>query len=304
MRVSTSQQFDSMVQDIQYVRQRQVEGWNKIATGKRLSQPAEAPGDAVQLMGVQQEMVQIQHYLNTITAVSTQLSREDILLTAYNGQLQSVRELILRANNPLPGNEGLKALAQELGQWRNSIIDLLNTQDADSNFLFSGFQSAVPPIKKVGNNYIFNEDNNQRQVTIAPGRHITVNDTAHQLCFAINDGQSSTFNLITSLGELSQQLLFPDDMLAEKLARHLIRVDLTLAQAGAVQTDLGSRMKVLENIQDNYKQANLYYAEQAGRLGDLDYGEALTRLNQERIAIEAASKGLSEISHLTLFNYL
>ena len=304
MRVSTTQQHARLVQDLQSLRQRQVEGWDKIATGKRINQPAEAPGSAIEMLGIRQETDQLDQYLNTIATVYARLAKEDILLQSYTSSLQSIRDLILSANNPARGNGGLNTLAQELAQWRNRVIDTLNSQDAEGHYLFAGFATNTAPVKKTDAGYIFNNDNNQRLIRVSQSSRITENNTAFQLCFAIANERGGTFNCLTELDTLYELLKAPPADLSKQLTAHLIRIDQTRNQIGSLHTNLGTRMKILDNLRDNYKQIRLYYQEQVSRLGDLDYGTALTQLNQDKVAIEAASKGLSEVSRLTLFNYL
>ena len=304
MRVSTSQQYNQLLHDFQTTRQRQVDGWSKIATGERISQPSEAPGDAVQLSWISQESAQINHYLTAIHTLSSQLAQEDILLNNYNTSLQAIRDLILQANNPAIGQSGRSALAQELLQWKNNIINKLNAQDAEGNYLFSGFRSNTPPIQKTNDAYIFNDNANQRQVFISHSAHLAANDTAHQLCFAIADSKGGTFNLILALDSLHKAMISTDVNINQQLATSLVQIDQTMAQAGAVQTDLGARMKILDQYADSYKQAQMYFQQQAGKLNDLDYASAISKLSQDKIAIEAASKGMAEMSKLSLFSYL
>jgi flagellar hook-associated protein 3 FlgL len=37
---------------------------------------------------------------------------------------------------------------------------------------------------------------------------------------------------------------------------------------------------------------------------DLDYTEAITRMNKDQLALQAAQSGFSKISQLSLFNYI
>jgi flagellar hook-associated protein 3 FlgL len=42
----------------------------------------------------------------------------------------------------------------------------------------------------------------------------------------------------------------------------------------------------------------------AGKIGDLDYAEAASRLNEEMVALQAAQQSFAKIQGLSLFNYI
>ncbi|USE38274.1 flagellin [Endozoicomonas sp. SCSIO W0465] len=308
MRVSTAQQQAMILQDVQNISQRQLEGWNQVATGKQITQPAQAPGNWTQLQSVNREISQTNHYLNTITALTSQLQLEDTLLQSYTGYLQDIRSLVLQANNPALAAVDLATLGQEVMQWRNAIIGLLNTRDAEGYYLFAGSQTSTPPVTVTtasdgSESFVFNTNNDIRQITVASDITMSSTDSADALCFTVNDGESG-FNAILMLSQIEQTLQAPPTNLSTLIAGYLEQLDQAQNQADSVHAALGTRMKALEGIRSDHQEAGLYFQEQVAQLDDLDYANAISNLTRQKVQYEAALKGLSEVENLSLFKYL
>jgi flagellar hook-associated protein 3 FlgL len=75
--------------------------------------------------------------------------------------------------------------------------------------------------------------------------------------------------------------------------------NLTLSQAqnGSDQTVVQSQLDVLSETALRFKST-------LSEIEDLDYAEAVTRMNKEMMALEAAMGSFSKISGLTLFDYI
>ncbi len=318
MRISTFQQQTAILQDVLSLNQRQVEGWSQVATGQKITQPSQAPGDWTQLQGVRRQISQLDQYINSIDTLLAQLSREDVMLNSYTGYLQDIRSLILKANNGALAAVDLASMAGQVHQWQNAIIGLLNDRDAEGNYLFAGSETNTPPVtvnqtstpgsdetgaEGTGETFVFNTNNDTRQITVAFDITMSSTDNAESMCFTINDGGSG-FNLITLLGQLGATLSEPSDNIATLLAGYLVSIDQAQNQVGAIYADLGTRIKALQGIRDDHQRVRLYFQELAGQLGDLDYSSALSQLSLRKVQLEAALKGIAEIDSLSLFNYL
>ena len=326
MRVSTVQQQAMILQDVLSLNQRQVEGWSQVATGQQITQPFQAPGDWTQLQGVRRQISQLDHYTDSIDTLLAQLNQEDVMLSSYTSYLQDIRILILKANNGALAAVDLASMAGQINQWQSAIIGLLNSRDAEGYFLFAGSETSTPPVAlaapdtetgKTGvagggetggdgagsATFVFNRNNDIRQITVASDITMSSTDNAESMCFTIDDGESG-FNLITLLGQLQKTLLESPDNLATLLAGYLINIDQTQSQVNSIHADLGTRINTLRGVRGDHQQAGLYLQELAGQLGDLDYSSALSQLSLQKVQLEAALKGLAEIDSLSLFNYL
>ena len=335
MRVSTVQQQAMIMQDVLSLNQRQVQGWSQVATGQQITQPFQAPGDWTQLQGVRRQISQLDHYIDSIDTLLAQLNQEDVMLSSYTNYLQDIRILILKANNGGLAAVDLATMAGQIYQWQNAIIGLLNSRDAEGYYLFAGSETSTPPVALAApdtvtgktsieggsgetsgdsgsdlagdgaesDKFVFNTNNDIRQITVASDITMSSTDNAESMCFTISDGGSG-FNLITLLGQLQETLLASPDDVATLLASYLVGIDHTQSQVNSIHADLGTRINSVRGVRSDHQQVRLYLQELAGQLGDLDYSSALSQLSLQKVQLEAALKGLAEIDNLSLFNYL
>ena len=325
MRVSTVQQQAMIMQDVLSLNERQAQGWSQVATGQQITQPFQAPGDWTQLQGVSRQVSQLDHYIDSIDTLLAQLNQEDVMLSSYTGYLQDIRVQILKANNGGLAAVDLANMAGQIAQWQGAIIGLLNSRDAEGHYLFAGSETRTPPVAPAAPDtvtektsgdagadladgaepapFVFNRNNDIRQITVAFDITMSSTDNAESMCFTIDDGGSG-FNLITLLGQLQETLREPPDNLATLLAGYLVSIDQVQNQVNSIHADLGTRINALRSVRGDHRQAGFYLQELAGQLRELDYPSALSQLSLQKVQLEAALKGLAEIDSLSLFNYL
>lgn len=99
-----------------------------------------------------------------------------------------------------------------------------------------------------------------------------------------NEAQRAQFN--TDMGRALQQL--------EQSADHVL----------TVRAEVGTRMSSLETTQDTLADQKVELERMTSELRDLDYAEAITRMNQQLLGLQAAQASYSKISQLSLFDYL
>ncbi|MDX5362863.1 MAG: flagellar hook-associated protein FlgL [Pseudazoarcus pumilus] len=71
-----------------------------------------------------------------------------------------------------------------------------------------------------------------------------------------------------------------------------------------VRAQVGSQMTEIENLGKVGTDQGLQYASEISRLEDLDYAEAISRLSQQQVFLEAAQQTYLRVTGLSLFNYL
>jgi flagellar hook-associated protein 3 FlgL len=71
-----------------------------------------------------------------------------------------------------------------------------------------------------------------------------------------------------------------------------------------VRAQVGTRLSELDSVKDSLDQQQLDLKQSTSDLQDLDYTEAITRMNQQLIGLQAAQSAYSKISQMSLFDYL
>jgi len=89
-----------------------------------------------------------------------------------------------------------------------------------------------------------------------------------------------------------------------RMGTALQQLDRALDHVSGVRAEVGARLSVLETGETSRMDRELELNSALSELRDLDYAEAVTRLNLQLIGLEAAQSSYSKISQLSLFDYL
>jgi flagellar hook-associated protein 3 FlgL len=71
-----------------------------------------------------------------------------------------------------------------------------------------------------------------------------------------------------------------------------------------VRADVGTRLSSIESAQDALADRKVELETTTSQLRDLDYAEAVSRMNQQLVGLQAAQASYSKIAQLSLFDYL
>ena len=87
-------------------------------------------------------------------------------------------------------------------------------------------------------------------------------------------------------------------------SRALNNLDNALEKVLTVQSDVGTRLRRTEMQTDTNEAFNYQLKETLSGLQDLDYAEAISRLNIQMLALQAAQQTFAKTQNMSLFNYL
>lgn len=86
--------------------------------------------------------------------------------------------------------------------------------------------------------------------------------------------------------------------------RTLIDLDRSLDNVVDIRTRVGSRLNAIDSQKDFNDSFKLQLQETLSNLQDLDYAEAVSRLNLQITGLQAAQQSFVKIQGLSLFNFL
>ena len=92
--------------------------------------------------------------------------------------------------------------------------------------------------------------------------------------------------------------------LSSALGASLQQIDQTTDHFLGVRAEVGARLSALDESDSSREVHKIDLQSSLSDLRDLDYAEALARMNQQLVGLQAAQMSYSQISQLSLFNYL
>jgi flagellar hook-associated protein 3 FlgL len=122
--------------------------------------------------------------------------------------------------------------------------------------------------------------------------------------------RSRTEDIFTTLDSLATALETNAETPATKaifnttMATVLEQIDEAQDHFSTVRAQVGTRLSSLDNAVDALEGQKVEFQSMVSELRDLDYAEAITRMNQQLIGLQAAQASYSRIAQLSLFDYL
>ncbi|MDO2436287.1 lateral flagellar hook-associated protein LfgL [Aeromonas veronii] len=298
MRISTNQIQLSMLDNLQHGFGEYARLDRQISTQKRILQPSDDPVGSVQLLGLQKEQVAMAQYQKNIANAKSQLSQGELQFETMTNMLMRLRELTQTAATGSLSDADRKAVASEVAIIKDGLLDLANARNESGSSLFTGSkvdQTAL--VKQASGDYNYQGDNLVREVSIANGVTVGLNQTADQLFLQPDDFFKRLDSMVAAINAAA-----PD---AVDQARAMLGRSQTLQDSisQAVST-IGARINLLDQIDESHAEKGVYSKEVSNQIESLDYAEAATRQAHVLMALQVQQQAFAKVNGLSLFNYM
>lgn len=300
MRISTSQLFQQGVTNMLNKQAELAKTQQQISTGDRILSPSDDPGAATRILELNQAIETTKQYQRNADFAEARLGVEEAVLTSFNDQLQRVRELAIQANNDTLTVQDRGSIATEANQILESLMQIANTRDANGEYIFAGFQSDTEPFSHDGNgNFTYAGDQGQRLLQIGSTRKVAIGDSGSELFMKVDDGAGGKATVFDAVYD------FIVDLKADApSSTTLDRMDSAMNEVSNARSSIGARMNAIDNQRDMNESFNLLLQQNRSALADLDFAEAVSRMEQQTMALQASQQTYVQISGLSLFNYI
>jgi len=255
---------------------------------------------------LESEMARQKSYQETLTTVQTRLTSQETSLRNVSDVLIRIKELTVQAANDTVSSADRKAIGLEIIGLRDQLLSQANAQDTNGNFLFAGSRSTQAPYALDANGHItYQGDQSRMKVQVGDNRRMNANTPGSDVFLRVirDDGKGNQVgvNFFEALKDLSDAIIngLPKDM-----DRGLGEIDILQQGISNATAQIGSDMSVVDMQNSVLDETTLRLKSTLSDVQDLDYTEAITRMNKDQLALEAAQSTFAKIAKLTLFNYI
>ena len=399
MRISSIEQFQQGIDSILNQQAKLNQTQLQLATGKKVLKPSDDPAVATQLLNLSSLKANNLQYDRNINTAQNELELQESVLASSGNVLQRVRELVIQANNATQSSQTREAIADEISNLADELLQLANTKSPSGEYIFAGYNSRTPAFAKSGAGYVYQGDQGQRLLQVSEDTQLAVRDNGADLfqgmmtgdgrflletpasntgdgivkmsstIDSIGDdytmvftqanagdpitysvsgaasgvvatgtyqsGEAIAFNGISieieggptngdsyqvnrsvrqdvfqSVQSIADALLAGGDTAAQSskrvndLGQSISTMDQALEHLQSRRTIIGNRLQALDTRADENANGLLRLERQTSELNDLDFAEAVSRLNLQTTALQAAQQAYIKIQGLSLFNYL
>ena len=288
----------------------------ELASGKRLLTPADDPVATAQIQSIRSELSRIETMQSNISRASSELAMVEDSVASVEGLLMRARELAVRGANDSLSLQDREIIATEIDALREQLIAAANTQGSDGDYIYAGYAVSAAPYTDATVNATYAGDTGVRAINIAPG--LTVNTRfAGEAVFGQGSAATGQLNAFEALAVLSAGLRGNASAAITSLTNNgnavtqdeainisMQALDTNLETVRSVRTQLGVRMNRVDDQQALNANFNVRLQETLSGLEDLDYTKAITEMNLQMVALEAAQMAYTKTQSLSLFNYM
>ncbi|MCS2153270.1 flagellar hook-associated protein FlgL [Scandinavium goeteborgense] len=307
MRVSTQQSYNTMTTNFTDMSGQLQHVMAQMATGQRILLPSDDPIAATRITQLNRQQASIEQYQGNIDSVSASLSQQESILDGVNNDMLAIRDDLLQAANGTNSAESLASIGQDVQSMTDAMVNALNYQDGDGNYIFGGTVNDKPPIVEqdtdgdgAPDTYVYQGNNEHRTATVSNGVEVDTN-------VSVGEIMGQNLDLLNDLNSLSQEMQDPnldpsDPQLQSDIQSTIDQIDETSTSLNSAIGSMGETQNTISMLNDAQSSVSMTNDALIGQLGDLDYGPASITFTGLEMAMEATMKTYSKVSDLNLFS--
>lgn len=305
-RVSTVGQNQLLLVDLLRTQERLVDTQKQITSGKKASDYKTMAPEVSTLMGAKNILARTEQFIQTNNELARVLEVQNAAMQGLVDISDELRQLVIGAIDTTSG----LALRLRIDDLFTTAVSLLNTRDG-GRYIFSGTRTDTPPV-----------------ATTTPAGLEALGLGNELLAFVnnslksqakVDDNLTLTYGVLATdvaedLFEIMQDLMIYEtangfsNPLTQAQQTYLIGkiTDLNTAfdTLNAEQAKNGSIMTTLEGVQQRHAEDRTFLMGFVGDIEDVDLAEAITRLNQQQLALEASYQVFSTLNRLSLLDFI
>jgi len=306
MKISTTLYFDRSTQQLGNVQSNLAKTQEQLSTGLQIVKPSDAPDKAALVTRLESELARNEGYQQTLKSVNVRLTAEETALKNTSDVMFRMKELAVQAGNDTLSAQDRQSIAVELNSLREQILSLANSQDSNGNYLFSGSRATEPAFgKDASGRVIYQGDHARMKVNVGDNRRMNLNMAGSDAFVRVvrEDGKGGKVGVdfFQALDDLTNAVKSAD---FTTIQRGISEIDTLQNGVSEGLGQIGADLSVVDLQNNVLDQVVLRLKTTRSDVEDLDYTSAITKMNKDQLALEAAQSSFSKISQLSLFKYL
>jgi len=267
----------------------------ELASGKRILTPSDDPVAAGQIQTIRSELARIETLQKNANHAYNDLAMAESVLDGVQDALQRARDLTVRGGNDALSVSEKQLIANEIDGIRDQILALANSKSAQNEYIFAGYATNEPAFQLNDQTVSYQGDGGVREVNISTSVTVKTRISGSDIFGDENEG------VFASLEALATSLRSDD---RDGFTAAFQALDVAITNVSDARSTLGVRMNQVSEQQSLNEAFNIQLNDSLGDLEDLDYAKAISEMNLQMVALEAAQQAYTRTQGLSLFNYL
>lgn len=183
MRISSLQMFNVARNSMANTNKDIMRTQEEMSAGKRILTPADDPVASTKILQLTDELANIDQYLKNLDVAENNLSLEESTLNSVVNIMHRMEEIAVAAGNTASlTDKEYKAFAAEVSARMDEMVNLLNTRNANGDYIFGGYKSGSEPF--VGDSFSgfeYRGDDGQQYIKVANNTKVATTDSGKSL---------------------------------------------------------------------------------------------------------------------------
>jgi flagellar hook-associated protein 3 FlgL len=306
MKISTTLYFDRANQQLGDVQGELAKTQEQLSTGKQIVKPSDSPDKASLVTRLESELARQASYQSTLKTVNTRLQASETVLRNTSDVLVRIKEISIQAASDTLSNADRQSIALEISSLKDQMLSLANTQDTNGNYLFSGSRVGSPAFSKDSKGFVvYQGDESRMKVAVGDNRRMNLNMPGSDAFVKVvrDDGKDRKVGVgfFQAIDDLANAVKNSDHT---NMQRGIAEIDSIQQGVSDATAQIGTDMNVIDMQNSVLDEITLRLKTTKSDAEDLDYTSAITKMNKDQLALEAAQSSFAKISQLSLFKYM
>jgi len=306
MKISTTYLYDRAVNQMTTSQSNLAKSQAQLSSGKNILRPSDAPEDAVGIQRLKSVIARQESFEQAIQTTETRLKTEETALDGVSALLTRLKELAIQASNDTYGPKDREIIAIEMQGLQEDLLSFANTRDSNGAYLFSGSRVFTPPFaRQPDGEVVYQGDETINLVEVGDQRQVKANRTGTQVFDRVvrtnPDGTQFGVSFFQSVQDMVDAVRSSDRNFINRGIADFTSlsdsVSLSIARVGSDMNVVSGQRAVLD-------ETRLQLQTVLSSIEDLDYTEAVTKMQKQMLALEASQASFAQSSRLSLFEYI
>ena len=245
-------------------------------------------------------------YQSATTTASNQVDLQNTQLSSLSDLANTLRDDITTA---VANNDG-SSLMTDAQSVMDQLTQVLNTKDANGNYIYGGDNNNVPTVTETSLSDLtslsnvsqaFQNGAKTNSVMVADGQSVQVGVLASDIGTQMMQTLKDIADYVNTNGSLTTDMTSAQ---SNFLSGEIQSATDAGTQINAVAATNGNNYQSLQNALTNQTSMSTTYQGFVSDLENVDMATAITNLNQDQVALQAAMEVTSQLGQISLLNYL
>ena len=302
MKISTAQFYNNASRQMIESQQRLSGVQAELATGKKYLSASDAPDKNSAIQRLSSLLSQQDVHQKNLESVNQRLQTQETALRTSSNLLIRLRELATQFANSTYTPIQRKSAATEVQGIRDQLLGLANAKDANGKSVFAGSLTGQNAFSAAG---VYQGNQANLEVEVGESYQLQTPRSGSDVFTSVTRQQGSqpaqAIGFFQALDDFTDALKNSD---IDAIRMSISEADQLHQGVTSALAQIGVRLKDAQDQGVMLNEQNLRLKTLQSELQDVDYAEAITRMQKEMMGLQAAQSSFSQISRLSLFNYM